>query len=72
MQIPQAQTHSYVLYILTMYTEGIIYSRQHYFNYPPSNFFDPQSSLLSVLQIQTCTQSEKRINEAIVYKHIML
>ena len=47
-------THGYVLYVVAMHTEGIIYSRQRYFKLF-SDFFDPQSSLLSVLQSQTCT-----------------
>ena len=50
----QAQTHGYVLYIVT---EGVTYNKQRYFKLS-SDFFDPQSSLLSVLQSQTSwTQS---------------
>ena len=42
-------TQSYVLYVVAiMLTEGIIYSRRYFKLF--SDFFDPQSSLLSVLQ----------------------
>ena len=46
-----SQTHGYVLYVVAMHTEGVIYSRQHYLKLF-SDLFDPQSSLLSVLQCQ--------------------
>ena len=42
----QAHTHVYVLYIVAMHSKGIIHSR------PLFSDFDPQSSLLSVLQSQ--------------------
>ena len=42
----QAQTHGYVLFIVT---EGVTFNKQHYFKLS-SEFFDAQSSLLSVLQ----------------------
>ena len=42
----QAQTHGYVLFIVT---EGVIFNKQCYFKLS-SEFFDAQSSLLSVLQ----------------------
>ena len=44
-------THSYVLYVVVVHTEGVIYSRQHCFKLF-SDFFDHQSNLLSVLQSQ--------------------
>ena len=50
----QVQTHGYVLYSVTIHTKCIIYSRQCCFKLF-SDFFDPQSSLLSVLHSQTCT-----------------
>ena len=42
----QAQTHGYVLFIVT---EGVTFNKQRYFK-QSSEFFDAQSSLLSVLQ----------------------
>ena len=42
----QAQTHGYVLFIVT---EGVSFNKQRYFKLS-SEFFDAQSSLLSVLQ----------------------
>ena len=42
----QAQTHGYVLFIVT---EGVTFNKQRYFKLS-SEFFDAQSSLLSVLQ----------------------
>ena len=42
----QAQTHGYVLFIIT---EGVTFNKQRYFKLS-SEFFDAQSSLLSVLQ----------------------
>ena len=42
----QAQTHGYVLFIVT---EGVTFNKQRYFKLS-SEFFDGQSSLLSVLQ----------------------
>ena len=42
----QAQTHGYVLFIIT---EGVTFNKQRYFKLF-SEFFDAQSSLLSVLQ----------------------
>ena len=45
-------THGHVLYVIGMHTESIVYSRC-YFKLS-SDFFDPQCSLLSVLQSQTC------------------
>lgn len=54
----QVQTHGYVLYTIAMHTKGIIYNRYHYFK-PPSDIFDPQSGLLSVLQSQLCTHKAR-------------
>ena len=42
----QAQTHGYVLFIVT---KGVTFNKQRYFKVS-SEFFDAQSSLLSVLQ----------------------
>ena len=42
----QAQTHGYVLFIVT---QGVTFNKQRYFKLS-SEFFDAQSSLLSVLQ----------------------
>ena len=42
----QAQTHGYVLFIIT---EGVTFNKERYFKLS-SEFFDAQSSLLSVLQ----------------------
>ena len=42
----QVQTHGYVLFIVT---EGVTFNKQRYFKLS-SEFFDAQSSLLSVLQ----------------------
>ena len=53
----QAQTHGYVLFIVT---EGITFNKQRYFKLP-SKFFDPQSSLLSVLQSQTSQTQSARL-----------
>ena len=38
-------THGYILYVIGMHTESIIYSRQRYFKLS-SDFFDPRCSLL--------------------------
>ena len=59
-------THNYVLYVVAMNTEGVIYSRQHYFKLF-SDFFDPQSSLLSVLQSQACPHKKKRVSRLFAF-----
>ena len=49
----QAQTHSYVLYVIAMHTGGII----DYFKLS-SGLFGPRSSLLPVLQSQAYTHKK--------------
>ena len=48
---------SYVLYMIGMHTEGVAIADNHF--KVISNFFDSQSSLLSVLQSQACTHAHK-------------
>ena len=49
----QAQTHGYVLYVVTVHFESIIHSKSLF-----SDLFDAQSNLLSVLQ--TCTHKVRK------------
>ena len=51
----QAQTHGYVLHVVTIHYEGIIHSKLLF-----SDLFDGQSNLLSVLQSQTCTHKARK------------
>ena len=51
----QAQTHGYVLYVVTIYYKGIIHSKLLF-----SDLFDGQSNLLSVLRSQTCTDKARK------------
>ena len=56
----------YVLYVVTIHTESVIYSRQWYFKIS-SDFFDPQCSLMTVSQSQTCMH---KLRESRDYLHV--